>query len=225
MRLLIVEDEPEIAAHVARLATGLGFVCDVAAKIGDARAYAQVSPYDAVVLDLALPDGDGLTFLTSLRAGGMRAPVLAVTARDGVEARIAGLDAGADDYLEKPFDGREFLARMRALLRRPANALGKVLRLGNIGFDTVSRSATVAGRPLELSRFELAMLEILLRRVGQVALRSILFDGLYNLDNAPETDAVSVHMHHLRRKLLAAKADAKIVTFRGLGYMLRQWDA
>ena len=143
MRLLVIEDEVRINELLRTALSRAGFVVDAVATVGDARAALPLAPYDAVILDLGLPDGDGLDLLTELRCGGSRVPVLVLTARDAIEARVTGLDAGADDYLVKPFATVELIARTKALLRRPGQALGTVLEAGNIAFDTIGRDVWV----------------------------------------------------------------------------------
>src|SRR5215472_5282791 len=167
-----------------------------------------------------LPSGDGLTVLAKLRSTHNTIPILILTARDAVEDRVAGLNRGADDYLVKPFATTELIARMRALLRRPGGALGVTLDAGNVVLDTVGRDASVARTPLALTRRECAVLEYLLRRQGRVVPKSVLEDKLYGIDDELGSNAVPVHIHHLRRKLLAAGATVEIHTVRGIGYLL-----
>src|SRR5215467_11585295 len=145
MRLLIVEDETRIAELVQQALARAGFAVDAVALCADARAALAVTSYDAAIVDLGLPDGDGLSLLGELRAGGNLTPVLVLTARDAVDDRVRGLDTGADDYLVKPFAMTELIARTKALLRRPGGALGVVLRAGNISFDTVARDVSIRG--------------------------------------------------------------------------------
>src|SRR5262249_34002435 len=168
MRLLIVEDEARIA-EILRSALGReGFTLDAVGLCADARAALDANPYDAAILDLGLPDGDGLRLLKDMRSRGNPLPVLVLTARDAVEHRVAGLDSGADDYLVKPFATSEVVARVKALLRRPGGALGTVLKSGNVAFDTVGRDVRVGEDLLLLPRRESAILEHLMRRAGRV---------------------------------------------------------
>lgn len=146
---------------------------------------------------------------------------MVLTAQDTVDARVEGLDRGADDYLVKPFAMSEMLARVRALLRRPGGILGKMLSVGNISVDTVERVVTVVSHPVSLTRHELAALECLMRRAGRVVTRETLVDQIYGFDTEPASNAVPVHIHNLRKRMIAEGADATIVTFRGLGYLLR----
>ena len=222
MRVLVVEDESKLAAHLCGALRGASFCPDHAAMLADARSLVGSISYEALVLDLGLPDGDGLALLREIRRHGSNLAVLAPTARDSVEDRVAGLDAGADDYLVKPFAMDELLARIRALLRRPGAVLGQRLGVGNVILDSRTRAVEVAGRPLALARRELLTLEVLMRRAGRVVAKDVLLDQLYELDEQPPSNAVPVHVHHLRRSLETAGADAKIVTFRGIGYLLAE---
>lgn len=220
MRLLIVEDEARMV-EVLRASLGrAGFTVDAVGTAADACAALPLAPYDAVVLDLGLPDGDGLALLAELRRAGSQVPVLVLTARDAVEARVAGLDAGADDYLVKPFAAAELIARIKALLRRPGHALGTLLQAGNLALDTVGRDARVGQAVLPLARQELAILEHLIRRLGRVVPKALLEEKLYGMDDELGSNAIPVHVHHLRRKLAEAGAGAEVHTVRGIGYLL-----
>jgi DNA-binding response OmpR family regulator len=220
MRLLVVEDEVRIV-EVLRAALGrAGFAVDAVETVAEARAALPLIPYDAVILDLGLPDADGLALLAGLRRDGSRVPVLVLTARDAVEARVTGLDAGADDYLVKPFATAELIARIKALLRRPGQALGTVLEAGNVVFDTIGRDVRVGAAVLALPRQELAILEHLMRRLGRVVPKAVLEEKLYGIDDEPVSNAIPVHVHHLRRRLAEAEATTEIHTVRGIGYLL-----
>lgn len=220
MRLLIVDDEARITELLKAALEGAGFAVDAVAFSADAREALSLTPYDAAILDLGLPDGDGLALLSELRAGGNLIPVLVLTARDAVEDRVSGLDRGADDYLVKPFAMTELIARTKALLRRPGGALGATLNAGNIAFDTIGRDVRVGEGILALPRRECAILEHLMRRLGRVVPKQILEEKLYGIDDELESNAIPVHVHHLRRKLLDAGAHAEIHTVRGVGYLL-----
>jgi DNA-binding response OmpR family regulator len=220
MRLLVVEDEARIAELVKRQLEQAGFVVDAVRLCADAREALGLTAYDAAILDLGLPDGDGLKLLAELRTARSRLPVLVLTARDAIEDRVCGLDAGADDYLVKPFAMAELVARTKALLRRPGGALGLTLEAGNIVFDTIGRDVRVAGTGLQLPRRECAILEHLMRRLGRVVPKSVLEEKLYGIDDELESNAIPVHVHHLRRRLLDAGATAEIHTVRGVGYLL-----
>ena len=222
MRLLIVEDESRIS-EILRTALGrAGFVVDAVRLCADAREALAVTRYDAAILDLGLPDGDGLKLLAELRSRGNKTPILVLTARDAIEDRVSGLDTGADDYLIKPFATPELIARTKALLRRPGSALGTMLQAGNVAFDTIGREVRVGGAPLPLARRECDILEQLMRRLGRVVPKSVLEDTLYGLDDELESNAIPVHVHHLRRRLLEAGATAEIHTVRGVGYLLTE---
>lgn len=220
MRLLVIEDEARIAEIVRAALVRNGFTVDVVRLCADAREALATNPYDAAILDLGLPDGDGLELLKELRAGRNAVPVIVLTARDAVEHRVSGLDAGADDYLIKPFAMAELIARTKALLRRPGGALGATLRAGNIAFDTIGRDVHIDESVLVLPRREAAILEHLMRRVGRVVPKSLLEDKLYGLDDELDSNAIPVHVHHLRRKLTENGANVEIHTVRGVGYIL-----
>lgn len=225
MRLLVIEDEARIAELLQSALGRAGFVVDAVGTAMDAREALSLIAYDAGILDLGLPDGDGLTVLAELRRTGNRIPLLILTARDAIEDRVRGLDAGADDYLIKPFAMTELIARTKALLRRPGHALGTVLEAGNILFDTIGRDVRVGGAVLRLPRQELAILEHLMRRLGRVVPKAVLEEKLYGIDDEPESNAIPVHVHHLRRKLSEAGATPEIHTVRGIGYLLAEKSA
>lgn len=220
MRILVVEDEGRIAEILRAALSRSGFTVDAVRLYADAQAAIATNPYDAVVLDLGLPDGDGLSLLTETRARGNAVPILVLTARDSVEHRVAGLDAGADDYLIKPFATSEVVARVKALLRRPGSVLGAVLSSGNIAFDTVGRDVRIGDAVLALPRRESAILEHLMRRVGRVVPKAVLEEKLYGIDDELGSNAIPVHVHHLRRKLIDGGATVEIHTVRGVGYLL-----
>jgi len=222
MRLLIVEDEARIAEILSAALIRAGFAVDAVSQCADARAAFATTAYDAAILDLGLPDGDGLTLLGELRSRGNQTPILVLTARDAVEDRVNGLDTGADDYLVKPFATSELIARTKALLRRPGGALGIVLKAGNITFDTIGRDVRIGDTPTLLTRRESALLEHLMRRLGRVVPKAVLEDKLYGIDDELESNAIPVHIHHLRRKLADGSASAEIHTIRGLGYLLTE---
>jgi DNA-binding response OmpR family regulator len=222
VRLLVIEDEMRIGEILKSGLQRAGFVVDVVRLCSDAREALALTAYDAAILDLGLPDGDGLALLSELRATRNGVPILILTARDAVEDRVSGLDTGADDYLVKPFAIAELIARVKALLRRPGGALGLALHAGNIELDTIGRDVRVGSTPLQLPRRECAILEHLMRRQGRVVPKSVLEEKLYSMDDELESNAVPVHVHHLRRKLQEAKATAEIHTIRGVGYLLTE---
>ena len=216
MRILVVEDDSllgdAIQSGLRELGNAVDWIRDGVA--GDAALSAQ--SYSAVVLDLGLPRLSGLELLHRIRTRNDRTPVLILTARDGVEDRIKGLDAGADDYLVKPFDMGELGARLRAISRRAAGQAEPVVRLARIELDPAAHSVVFRGQPVELSPREFALLEALMRNAGRVLTRSQLEQALYPWGEEIESNAVEVHIHHLRRKL----APESIQTVRGVGYLM-----
>ena len=222
MRLLLVEDNERLAGAVAQHLKAAGFAVDRVGLAAEASAALATARYDAIVLDLGLPDCDGTRVLEAARNRGKSTPILILTARDGLDDRINGLNAGADDYLLKPFAMGELVARLKALLRRPGAALGSTLEAGNLSLDTVHRAVQVAGRPLLLGRRELALLELLLRRAGRVVAKGALEDGLYGFDEPASANSVETQMSRLRQKLEAAGVTVAIHTVRGVGYLLTE---
>ena len=220
MRLLLVEDEVRIREILRVALERAGFVVDTVGLYVEARDVLALTAYDAAILDLGLPDGDGIKLLGEIRAARNPLPVLVLTARDAVEDRVGGLNAGADDYLVKPFAMAELIARIQALLRRPGGALGTILTAGNVIFDTIGRDIRIGDTSVLLSRRETAILEHLMRRLGRVVPKTVLEEKLYGIDDELESNAIPVHVHHLRRKLLDAGASAEIHTVRGVGYLL-----
>lgn len=225
MRLLLIEDETALLDLVQRSLVRAGFTVDMAGTAEEARDALAASRYDAMILDLGLPDEDGLTLLRELRAGRDSTPVLILTARDGVEDRVAGLNSGADDYLLKPFAIDELVARLKALLRRPNGALGVVLEAGNISFDTIGRTVTIDGRALPLTAREMALLENLLRRAGRVVPKRHLEERIYGFDDEVTPNSLEVLLHRLRRKLTGSGFSGEIHTVRGVGYLLSETAA
>ncbi len=221
MRLLLIEDEARIVELLTGALSRTSFVVDAVRTAAGARAALSAAmSYDAVILDLGLPDGDGLALLSATRASGNNVPIIILTARDAVEDRVCGLDSGADDYLVKPFAITELVARVKALLRRPGGALGTILQAGNLSFDTIGREVMVDGAYVFLPRRETATLEQLMRRLGRVVPKPVLEEKLYGIDDLIESNTIPVHVHHLRRKLQEAGATVEIHTVRGVGYLL-----
>lgn len=220
MRILLIEDEPELRTLTAGHLGRQGFTVDACATIADAVDHCAAAQYDALVVDRRLPDGDGMALVRRMRQSRSKVPILMLTARSTLEDRIEGLDAGADDYLVKPFDFGELAARLRALLRRPGGVIGTVLDCGNLRYDSGARTATVDDRPLPLTARELALLDLLLRRVDQVVTKAQIDSALYSFGNEATDNAVEALVSRLRRKLAGAQASAAITTLRGLGYML-----
>ncbi|MFQ5783897.1 MAG: response regulator [Alphaproteobacteria bacterium] len=220
MRLLLIEDERELGRLTAANLERAGFRVDLVGTMDEAETAVRTARYDLTILDLGLPDGDGMTFLKTMRAGGDVAPILVLTARDSIEDRVAGLDAGADDYLLKPFAMAELLSRVKALLRRPRHSLGTFLEVGNVALDTAARSVEIGGVATLMPRRELALLEALLRNENHVVSREILEDRLYGFDDDVGPNALEVNVHRLRRRLDQAGASVRIHTVRGIGYLL-----
>ena len=220
LRLLVIEDEDRLSGILKAQLGVVGFVVDVAGTAADAVAALELVNYDVALLDLGLPDGDGLAVIAAARRMARTLPILILTARDAVEDRVAGLNQGADDYLTKPFAMSELIARIKALLRRPGGVLGITLEAGNLRLDTVGRELMIAGAPVRLSRQELAILEQMMRRLGRIVPKVVLEEKLYGIDEEPDSNPIPVHVHHLRRQLLEASANVAIHTVRGVGYIL-----
>jgi two-component system response regulator QseB len=216
MRLLLIEDDLMIGRAVRRGLAMAGFTVDWATDGRSGQAAIANGVYDALVLDMGLPHVDGLTLLEELRSGRDAVPVLIISARDAVPDRIAGLNAGADDYLLKPFDLDELVARVRALLRRHARAATHIMTVGTLKLDPVQRTATQEGRELNLTGKEFSLLEALLRRPGAVLSRERLEESLYGWGEEIGSNAVEVHLHNLRRKL----GSNLIRNIRGVGYRI-----
>lgn len=222
MRVLLVEDNSELVALLRKGLGRSGLAADTVGTVADALHVLSTIHYAAIVLDLGLPDEDGLTLLRDLRRRGDSTPVLVLTARDGVDDRVIGLREGADDYLPKPFAMEELVARLQALLRRPGNLLGKLISFGNVALDTEGRQIFVAGVARTFPARETAVLEILLRRGGNVAPKRLFEDHLFGLSGDVGSNAVEVYVHRLRKMLADAGAAVKIHTVRGVGYLMAE---
>jgi len=220
MRVLVVEDEVRMSRILKRGLEEEGHAVDLATDGPEGWWLATENQYAAIVLDVMLPGFDGFELCRRLRGAGVWPPVLMLTARDGVDDRVRGLDAGADDYLVKPFAQQELEARIRVLLRRPGGLLGQALELGRLRLDTVSREVTIDGVPQSLSPREMTVLEILLRRAGRVVPKNILEDHLFGLSADVGSNAVEVYVHRLRKQLTEARAGVEIHTIRGIGYLV-----
>ncbi|TAN07079.1 MAG: response regulator transcription factor [Rhizobiaceae bacterium] len=222
MRLLIIEDHRAMRDMIANYFRDRGFAADAVGRGEDALAAAATVAYDAVIIDLGLPDMDGMEVLRRLRSEvGIDVPALIVTARDSVRDRISGLDAGADDYVLKPFDITELEARLRAVLRRPGSREELFRLYGDVRFDPASRTASIAGTPLGLTRREVAVLETLVSASGRTVVKDMLEDQLYGFDQAVSGNAVEAAISRLRRKLAAAGSNVRVEAVRGIGYRLR----
>jgi DNA-binding response OmpR family regulator len=219
MRVLIVEDYGPIRSAVARGLRESGFAVDVASDGREGLWYAQSNDYDVIILDLMLPEIDGLTVLRKLRAAGGRSCVLILTAKDQVEDRVQGLNAGADDYLVKPFDFSELLARVRTLVRRKYDLQDPVIRVSDLEIDTASRSVRRGERSIELTAREYALLEYLATRAGQVVTRTEIWEHVYDFHADSQSNVVDVYIGYLRRKIESPSLPPLIHTRRGQGYV------
>jgi two-component system, OmpR family, response regulator len=222
MRILVVEDELKMASLLRRGLIEEGHAVDIARTGDDALWMAQSAEYDALVLDLMLPTIDGLEVCRRLRANGVWSPVLMLTARDGVEDRVAGLDAGADDYLPKPFSFAELLARLRALMRRGAGERPTVLEVGDLRLDPATHQVWRGDAEVELSGKEFALLETFMRRPGQVLTRDQLLEHAWDYGYENRSNIVDVYVRYLREKVDRPFERESIETVRGVGYRLRQ---
>ena len=222
MRLLIVEDNVELSRLVASGLMAAGYAADIVGNVMEARDALRSVNYAAMILDLGLPDGDGLSVLSELRRRADPLPVLVLTARNGLQDRVSGLRSGADDYLAKPFALEELVARLEAILRRPGQLLGASLNLGNLVFDTESRQVFIDGEPRVLSARETSVLEILLRRQGRVVPKKNVEDHIFGLEGEVASNAVEVYVSRLRKQLTEHGAKVVIHTIRGVGYMMAE---
>ena len=221
VRLLLVEDDRELATALGASLARHGHSSDHARTAEDALLMLDAVRYAAVLLDLGLPGEDGFAVLRALQQRGSQVPVIVTTARSGIGDRIAGLDAGADDYLVKPFAVDELLARLRAVLRRRAPFQGATLALGNLRYDAASRELRVGEALVPLSARETELAELLVRRAGHVVGKRLVEDQLFGLSESLGSNAVEVYIHRLRRKIEQAGAAVRIETVRGVGYMMR----
>jgi two-component system response regulator MprA len=223
MRVLVVDDERAVRDSLRRALELEGYDVELAADGEEAlERLAQNGEPDAVVLDILMPKMDGLEVCRRLRREGHRLPVLMLTARDEVENRVAGLDAGADDYVTKPFALEELLARLRALLRRTTNGSGEVLRFADLELDPKTREVRRAGEPIELTRTEFSLLELFLLNPRQVLTRSVIFERVWGYDFGFSSNSLDVYIGYLRRKTEAGDRPRLIQTVRGVGYALRE---
>jgi DNA-binding response OmpR family regulator len=220
MRLLLIEDNRSLAGFVCDAIGKAGFAVDHCETAEDGEAALDTVRYDGLILDLGLPDDDGMNVLARVRCTVQEMPVLILTARDGVEDRVGGLNAGADDYLLKPFAMEELVARINALMRRPGGSLGRILTLGNLSFDTVGREVLVEDEAVRLTRREMSVLELLMRRAGRVVPKDQIGESMYGFDENFGTNTIEVAVHRLRKSLQGAGAQAEIHTLRGVGYLL-----
>jgi two-component system response regulator MprA len=223
MRILVVDDEPAVRDAVERALRLDGYDVLLAADGGEALDTLGTRPPDAVVLDVLMPQVDGIELCRRMRSRGDRTPVLMLTARDAVSDRVAGLDAGADDYLVKPFALEELLARVRALLRRATpGADRRPLRFGDLVLDPLSHEVRRDERRIELTRTEFSLLELFLRHPRQVLTRSLIFENVWGYDFGPRSNSLEVYMGYLRRKTEAGGEQRLLHTVRGVGYVLKE---
>ncbi|SFG93682.1 two-component system, OmpR family, response regulator TctD [Palleronia marisminoris] len=219
MRVLIVEDTRDVGEAVVTSLSRAGFACDLAGTLDDAEEALAVQAYDAIVLDINLPDGDGRDLLKGLRRSGNQIPVLMLTAEFEVTARVEALDGGADDYLVKPFDLRELEARLRVLLRRETGRADNAMTIGALAFDESGRTVRIDGAPVQMTRREMTLLSLMLAHRDQILSKERLFDGLFSFDRSEVgTNTVELYVARLRKKLAGSRV--KIETHRGLGYRL-----
>ena len=222
MRILVVEDNREFARLVTEHLARAGFDSDQAKNVADAERAVAALDYAAIILDLGLPDQDGLQFLRNLRSSGNITPVLIVTGRNSLEDRVTGFRDGADDYLTKPLIMDELIARLHALLRRPGRRCDQVLSAGNVSLDTENHQVIV-GDQIQLFRLrEATVLELLLRDKDRVVQRRVFEDHLYGLEGEQDSNAIDVYVHRLRKQLTETEATVQIHTIRGVGYMLSE---
>lgn len=220
MRLLLVEDNRRLGELVGDGLRDSGYAVDWVTTIDEAEAVLVTARIDLVLLDLGLPDGDGIDLIRRLRAAKNMTPVLVLTARSGLNDRIGGLDAGADDFLVKPFAIEELSARCRALLRRPDRGLPPQLTLGNVELNPCERTALVGKVILELGRKEIDLLEVLMRRTGHVVTRPVLEDSMYDMNEEVTSNALEAVVSRLRRHLKQSQATVEIRTIQGVGYTI-----
>ena len=222
MRVLVVEDQPEMNALLVKQLNDAHYSVDGCLNGNDALDYLAGGAYDAVVLDVMLPGVDGLEVLRRRRAAGDKTPVLLLTARDGVEDRVRGLDSGADDYLVKPFALAELLARLRVLIRRRSDQVSDIITVGDLQVDCAARTAARGGQNIALSAREFAVLEYLARNAGVVLSRERISQGVWNYDYEGGSNVVDVYIRYLRKKIDEGRDRRLIHTVRGVGYVLRE---
>jgi DNA-binding response OmpR family regulator len=225
MRVLAIEDNRQFLDLLRSHLTKRGFTVDTAETLADGLALAMRGVHDAILLDLALPDGDGSCVVEELRGAQSSVAIIVLSARGAILDRVGLLDIGADDYLVKPFDLDELVARIRAIARRGAVRTEERLAFADVVFDQHTRQAVIAGRPVILRPREAALLEVLLRHAGEPVRRDALLSSLYGFDEEIGSNTLEVHIHHLRRRLTEARAGVGIETIRGVGYVLRDETA
>ncbi len=225
MRVLIVEDDPALRVVLQKRLTAEGYAVDACASGIDGLAYARCAPYDAIVLDIMLPGLDGLTILRELRKEANKAGVLLLTARDSIQDRVTGLDAGADDYLVKPFAFEELLARLRTLLRRQTAVTPALLHLDDLTLNPATHEVIRAGRSVSLSAKEYALLQYMMHNQGMVLTRTQILDHVWSGETLVESNVVDVYIRYIRNKIDREAATKLVHTVRGYGYVLRTGEA
>lgn len=221
MKILVIEDEQRIASFVKRGLTESSYAVDLAQDGEQGLFYAQTNEYDCIVLDLMLPGKDGLAVCRELRASGNDTPILMLTAKADVKDKVRGLDAGADDYLAKPFAFEEFLARIRVLTRRKTGSVVSVLKIDDLELDQRSRRVTRSGKEIELTNKEFALLEYLMQNAGSVVTRTMISEHVWNDDFDTFTNVISVYVNYLRNKIDKGFDKQLIHSVRGAGYVIR----
>jgi heavy metal response regulator len=222
MRILVIEDEKKIASFIKRGLTEQNYTVDTAADGEEGLMLAEINPYDLIVLDIMLPGKDGFTVCRTLRSKNINTPILMLTARDDLRDKVFGLDSGADDYLTKPFAFAEFLARVRVLLRRHGSVKSTTLRVADLELDQLTRQVTRAGKSIDLTPTEYALLEYLMLNQGQVVTRTMLSEHVWNQDFDSFSNVINVYVNYVRKKV-DADFDVKLIhSVRGAGYMLKE---
>jgi DNA-binding response OmpR family regulator len=222
VRILLIEDEPVLAESLCSILEKERFVVDHVDRLEAAREAAALAPFDLVLLDRTLPDGEGLSLVPALRATNPGIHVIVLSARDGIADRVAGLDLGADDYLTKPFATDEMLARIRAVRRRPMEFADQEIRAGALVFDPTNEEAEVDGVRIDLPRRELRVRAALIKRRGRTVQRESLENAVFSFDDDIQSNTLDSHVSRLRRRLKAADARIEIHAIRGVGYLLRE---
>src|ERR1700688_4171995 len=222
MRLLVVEDNAQLSELLTQGLQTAGYETDVLSSFEEASTVLRTTFYAALILDLGLPDGDGLTLLREIRHRENPIPVIVITARGGLNDRVHGLRSGADDYLVKPFALEELIARLEAQLRRPGYLLGSSLRIANLEFDTRNRQASIDGQPQVLSARETGVLELLMRSKGRVVSKKQVEDHIFGHSGEVASNAIEVYVHRLRKQLSERGAKVQVHTIRGVGYLIAE---
>lgn len=220
MRILLVEDNIRLSEAIGESLQKAGFEVDAVSEGEEALTVLPLQPYDAIILDLGLPDMDGMKVLEELRSQKNAVPVLVLTARGALSDKISGLNGGADDYMVKPFEVDELVARIRALLRRPSRATGTIVSLNNLSFDTINRYARIENDVLDLSRREVDLLEQLILSAEKIVTKKSIEQRIYSYGETGSANSVEVLVHRLRKKLLGRAANIEIHTLKGIGYMM-----